>query len=92
MTWVALTYLILVGSCVVFVLFLYVLKHWPASKVSYQFVLLPFVTMAASMLFANETLDPILSIGAALVLSGVFFGVLFSPTKQEVEQPVCATC
>lgn len=92
MTWIALIYLVLIGSCVVFVLFLYVLKHWPASTVSYQFVLLPFVTMTVSLLFGNETLDPTLSIGAALVLSGVLFGVLVSPAKQEVEQPVCAAC
>ena len=92
MTWIAMIYLILIGFCIVFVLFLFVLKHSPASTVSYQFVLLPFVTMTVSTLFANEPLDPILSIGATLVLSGVFFCVLVSPAKQIVEEPVCATC
>lgn len=84
-TWAALIYLILFGSCVAFILFLYALKHWPASTLAYQFVLLPFVTLSASSLITHETLNPILLGGAALVLAGVFVGVLFRPNKRKVE-------
>ncbi len=80
-TWAALIYLILIGSCAVFILFLYVLKRWPASTISYQFVLLPFVTFTASAWLDHESLNPILLAGAALVLAGVFFGAFSSPRK-----------
>ena len=92
-TWAALIYLILVGSCVIFILFLYVLKHWPASTVAYQFVMLPFVTLTASSLITHETLSPILLGGAFLVLLGVFVGVLFRSNghKVKAEQDVNPT-
>lgn len=84
-TWAALIYLILVGSCVIFILFLYVLKRWPASTLAYQFVMLPFVTLTASSLITHETLNPILLGGAALVLAGVVVGVLFHSNGRKVE-------
>lgn len=81
-TWIALLFLILIGSCTVFILFLYVLKHWSASTFSYQFVLLPFVTLTASAWLTHEKLSPVLLAGAVLVLMGVYFGALFSPGKK----------
>lgn len=92
-TWLALTFLILFGSCLAFILVLFVLKHWPASTVSYQFVLMPFVSVTASALLDKEILNPILLVGAVLVLSGVFFGVIYTPRKPlPVEETPCATC
>lgn len=84
-TWAALIYLILFGSCVVFILSLYVLKRWPASTLAYQFVLMPFVTLTASTLITHETLNPILLGGAALVLAGVVVGVLFRSNGRKVQ-------
>ncbi len=40
-TWVALAYLVFLGSSFTFVPFLFVLRSWPASTVSYMFVLFP---------------------------------------------------
>jgi len=91
-TWIALIFLILVGSCAIFILFLYMLKRLPASTMSYQFVLFPFVTLTASAWITHETLNPILLAGGALVIIGVYFGVLFSPMKKKVEQPVVVPC
>jgi drug/metabolite transporter (DMT)-like permease len=85
-TWIALIFLILIGSCTVFILFLYILKHWTASTFSSQFVLLPFVTLTASAWLTHEKLSPVLLVGAVLVLMGVFFGVLFSPQKETREK------
>jgi drug/metabolite transporter (DMT)-like permease len=84
-TWAALAFLIVIGSCTVFMLALYTLRHFSASTLSYQFVLMPFVTLAASAWLVGEQLSPILIAGAGLVLLGVFFGVLYSPRKREVE-------
>jgi len=102
-TWIAMIYLILVGSCIVFLLFLYILKHWTASNLSYQFVFLPFVTLSASAWLASEKLNSILLVGAILVLLGVYVGVLYKPRKklsetlpvppviEAVDEP-CPTC
>ena len=101
-TWFGLTYLILAGSCI-FILFLFILKYWTASKLSYQFVLMPFVTLSASTWLAGEKLNSILLVGAVLVLLGVYVGVLYNPRKKlaeplpstpvvELGNEICATC
>ncbi|MCC2629644.1 MAG: hypothetical protein K0S14_3294, partial [Thermomicrobiales bacterium] len=36
-------YLVVIGSVVVFLLYLVVLRHWAASRASYGFVIIPFV-------------------------------------------------
>ena len=75
-TWVALTYLVLVGSVVVFVLFLFVLRHWPASRTAYVYVLVPFVTVALSAWLDDEPVGAGLVLGGILVLTGVYVGAL----------------
>ena len=80
-TWVALAYLILFGSCVTFILYLFVLKQWTASATAYGFVLLPFVTIAASSWLTGETVTFTYLAGGALVLLGVYIGALASSKK-----------
>jgi drug/metabolite transporter (DMT)-like permease len=75
-TWIALTYLVLVGSVVVFVLFLFVLRHWPASRTAYVYVLVPFVTVALSAWLDDEPVGAGLVLGGILVLTGVYVGAL----------------
>jgi drug/metabolite transporter (DMT)-like permease len=81
-TWLALVYLIVIGSCVVFILALFVLKRWTASATSYAFVLMPFVTVLASTLLGQETLTLSLLFGGILVLLGVYLGALRAPRKE----------
>lgn len=73
-TWIALIYLVLPGSVLVFTLFLYVLNRWTASASSYQFVLLPFATIFYGVLFLRERLTMAFAVGAAVVLAGVYAG------------------
>ncbi len=75
-TWIALVYLILFGSIVVFTLYLFVLKRWKASAGAYVYVLLPFVTLTASALIDHEPLTPVLLVGAVLVIAGTWYGAL----------------
>src|SRR5215210_7374456 len=75
-TWVALTYLVLVGSVIVFVLFLFVLGHWGASRTAYVYVLVPFVTVALSAWLDDEPVSAGLVLGGLLVLAGVYVGAL----------------
>jgi drug/metabolite transporter (DMT)-like permease len=75
-TWVALGYLVAVGSLVVFVLYLLVLRHWAASRAAYVFVLIPFVTVVLSAWLDDEPVGAGLVFGGFLVLAGVYVGAL----------------
>jgi drug/metabolite transporter (DMT)-like permease len=75
-TWLALTYLVPVGSVVVFVLYVVVLRYWEASRAAYEFVLIPIVTVVLSMWLDDEPLGVGLLLGGPLVLIGVYVGAL----------------
>jgi drug/metabolite transporter (DMT)-like permease len=75
-TWAALIYLITLGTVAVFLLLLFLLKHWLATSVAYQFVLTPFVAAGLGAWLENESVAPIAAVGAALVLVGVYVGAL----------------
>ena len=75
-TWAAVGYLVVVGSVVVFVLYLVVLRYWAASRAAYGFVLIPFVTVLLSAWLDNEPLGVGLLLGGLLVLSCVYVGAL----------------
>jgi len=75
-TWAALTYLVAVGSVAVFLLYLIVLERWTASRTSYQFVLIPFFTVAISAWLDDEPLGWAMAFGGLLVLAGVYVGAL----------------
>ncbi len=72
----AVIYLVTVGSVGLFVLLLLVVRHWTASATSYAFVLFPVVTMLLGAWIADEPLRAQGLVGAALVMSGVWFGAL----------------
>lgn len=75
-TWVALGYLVAVGSVMVFVLYIVVLRYWAASRAAYVFVLVPFVTVALSAWLDDEPVSAGLVLGGVLVLAGVYVGAL----------------
>jgi len=82
-TWIAIIYLVLFGSVVVFYLYLFVIQRWTASATSYQFVLFPFVTVLLAGWLANETINSAFIFGGALVLVGVWIGVLSKPSPEK---------
>jgi drug/metabolite transporter (DMT)-like permease len=75
-TWAALGYVAAVGSVVVFLLYVFVLQHWAASRAAYMMVLIPFVTVALSAWLDNEPVGAGLVLGGFLVLTGVYVGAL----------------
>lgn len=75
-TWIALGYLIAIGSILVFVLYVVVLEHWTASRAAYVFVLTPVVTVVLSAWLDDEPIRAGLVIGGLLVLAGVYVGAL----------------
>jgi drug/metabolite transporter (DMT)-like permease len=79
-TWVAMGYLTLIGSCLLFIMVLYVLKRWTASATSYAFVMLPFVTILVSSIMGQEQLTLNFVLGGILLLIGVYIGAFYKPT------------
>jgi len=78
-TLAALGYLIVIGSVLMFMGFLYVLTRWTASAVTYGLVLMPLVAVPAASFLRNEPVDGIFVAGGALVLAGVYFGAIAPP-------------
>ena len=91
-TWLALAYTVVIGSGVVFVLYVVVIRLWSASRAAYGFVITPVVTVLLSAWLDDEPITAGLVVGGALVLVGVYVGALrpaslASPPAAVSEQP-----
>ena len=75
-TWLALAYMVVLGSGPVFVLYLVVVRLWSASRAAYTFVLIPIVTVMLSAWIDDEPIGAGLVLGGPLVLAGVYVGAL----------------
>jgi drug/metabolite transporter (DMT)-like permease len=75
-TWLAIGYLVVAGSALVFVLYLVVLRHWAASRAAYTFVVIPVITLLLSAWLDDEPIGVGLVLGGSLVLAGVYVGAL----------------
>lgn len=87
-TWTALAYMVLIGTGIVFNLYLFVLEYWEASRAAYGFVLIPPVTIVLSAWLLDEPVTLGLLVGGTLVVAGVYFGAL--RRKRDVAQPAPA--
>jgi drug/metabolite transporter (DMT)-like permease len=74
-TLAAMAYLVVIGS-VAFLLYLVVLRYWAASRASYGFVIMPFVTVLHSAWLDSDPVGVGLVLGGLLVLAGVYVGAL----------------
>jgi len=83
-TWIALGYLVVIGSIVVFVLYMFVVQQWNASRASYAFVITPVVTVLLSAWLDDEPIGIGLVLGGLLILAGVYVGAL-RPANVEAE-------
>lgn len=87
-TWAALVFLVLGGSVVVFWLYVFVIRRWTASAVSYTFLLLPLVTVVYGAIFAGEGISISFVVGGAVILVGVWVGALAPVRAPKLPQPV----
>jgi drug/metabolite transporter (DMT)-like permease len=85
-TWLAMAYMVVIGSGVVFILWVFVLKRWDASRAAYNFVLLPPITLLFSHWITGEEAGVELILGGILILIGVYVGAL-RPARQVAEVP-----
>ena len=81
-TWLAIGYLVPIGSVLVFVLYIVVLRYWTASRAAYEFVLIPVFTLALSAWLDDEPITAELVVGGLLVLIGVYVGALRSAATE----------
>jgi len=75
-TWLALSYMVVLGSGPVFVLYVVVVRLWGASRAAYTFVAIPVVTVLLSAWIDDEPVGAALVLGGVLVLAGVYIGAL----------------
>jgi drug/metabolite transporter (DMT)-like permease len=75
-TWLALAYMVVLGSGPVFVLYVVVVRLWNASRAAYTFVLIPLVAVVLSAWIDDEPIGAALVFGGLLVLAGVYVGAL----------------
>jgi drug/metabolite transporter (DMT)-like permease len=75
-TWLALGYMVALGSGLVFVLYAVVIRLWNASRAAFTFVLTPVVTVLLSAWLDDEPITAALMLGGVLVLAGVYVGAI----------------
>ena len=80
-TWLALGYLVVIGSVVVFTLYLYVIARWTASATSYSLLLMPLVAVVVASIALGEEITAVDVAGGVLVLTGVYLGA-FAPSSR----------
>lgn len=74
--WLAVGYLMVVGTPMLFICYLTVLERWSASAASYQFVLFPPVSVVLGAVLLGESITSGLLLGVPFVLVGVYVGAL----------------
>lgn len=89
-TWIAVAYVSLAGTAVVFTCFVLVVRHWTASAASYVMLLMPLVTVVAAWALIGQPLTLALFVGGSLVAAGVYLGVVGRRRRPTVGPPVAA--
>jgi drug/metabolite transporter (DMT)-like permease len=73
-TWLAVGYIVVFGSVVMFGMYLYGLERWSASAMSYTTLLLPFVSVTVATILIGEQFSPSFVVGGLVMLAGVYLG------------------
>jgi len=88
-TWIAFIYLVIFVTIVAFLLYMFVLSKWSASKTSYGFVLVPLVTIVVASSEVGEEITLNILVGAGFVLAGVLVGALLPSKTKPVAAEEC---
>lgn len=91
-TWIALGYLVVLGSVALFSLFVFALQRWRASAVSYTTLLMPLVTLSLASLLTGEPVSPWFAVGGAVMLLGVYFGAFLKIRPQRSSATSAPEC
>jgi drug/metabolite transporter (DMT)-like permease len=77
-TWIAIGYLVVLGSVVLFGLYLFALRRWTASALSYVTLLMPLVAVPLAAVLLQEEITLSFIIGAMAVVVGVYVGAFLN--------------
>lgn len=90
-TWMALAYLVIMGSCIAFVCFIYTMKHLPAAIASLYAYINPIVAMLIGYLLLSEKLTINILIGTLITIFGVYLvnhSLKEVPTTEPIENEI----
>jgi drug/metabolite transporter (DMT)-like permease len=90
-TWAAAICLVVLGSVLMFYVYLYILARWTASATSYGFLLFPVATVPIAALLAGEVITLSFFIGGALGPFGVWLGVISDSHGVTASDPSATT-
>lgn len=71
LTWIALVWLGLLGSCVAYLLYFYLINTWGATRATVVTYVFPVVGLLLGSVFLNEVADWRLLLGTGLVVAGI---------------------
>jgi drug/metabolite transporter (DMT)-like permease len=75
-TWVALGWLVLLGSVGLFQLFLYIIKRWRASAATFAISAMPVIAAGLGALVLDQPITIELVVGGLLVIAAVYIGAI----------------
>ncbi|MBI2730700.1 MAG: EamA family transporter [Sphingobacteriales bacterium] len=70
--WLCIAYLIIIGSAISFVAYIYALKHLPAAQVSIYAYINPIIALILGFFWRHEQLNWYIALGALVTLMGVY--------------------
>jgi drug/metabolite transporter (DMT)-like permease len=77
-TWLLMAYLVVLGSIGLFGLYLFALRRWTASAVSYATLFMPLVAVPLAAMLTNEPVSGPFLVGAAIAVGGTYLGAFSS--------------
>lgn len=86
-SWAAIAYLVIFGSLIAFICYLYALQNLPTEQASVYAYINPMVAVILGSLFFNETISIYLIIGGFITLAGVYLVNKAYKALPPVEQP-----
>lgn len=87
--WIALAWLGLLGSCLAYLLYFYLINAWGATRASLVTYVFPVVGLILGIVFLGERVDWPLAVGSLLVVAGIVV-VGRAPAARPAAAPVAA--
>jgi drug/metabolite transporter (DMT)-like permease len=91
-TWVAMAYIVLFGSIGLFGLYVFAIRRWTASAVSYTTLLMPLVTLPVAAVLLGEPITIPFLVGASVVLLGIYVGAFLTVRPRRSTVTAAAEC
>jgi drug/metabolite transporter (DMT)-like permease len=91
-TWLAMAYLVVLGSVVLFALYVFALRRWTASAVSYTTLLMPLVGIPVAAWLLGEQVTLAFVGGGVLSIIGVYVGAFMQARPRAVSVTSSPEC